>query len=1113
MVAVSLKNNLLKILSYVLEDKEYEGRKLSEIFANKADDELLRGNIQKATRIPSESILFNIDNKAEIASKEQPDAVLSVFYRVFYEHMGFFGAKPHVGDFEFWLWQEGKYDDFRQAFDARYEKPWTEARRQYFLPKVINTTAEVLSELMDGQPEEFTDILKTFQRDHSKVIDDFCRKVHTYIQAQPPGFRLNFFVDEIGQYISDNTKLMLNLQTIAETLAVQSKGQAWVLVTSQQDMEGVVGELNDSARNDFSRIQDRFRNRIPLTSASVDEVIEKRLLAKKEAVVPELKQLWGKEEANLATILRFAEVGIQLPSYRGEADFVRKYPFVNYQFDLFQSCIRALSGQGAFEGRHASVGERSMLGVFKEVLMELQGAQLGRLVPFDQLFEGIRSTIKGEVQAAVTLAERNLDNPLAIRVLKALFMVKYYRQFSATARNLSILLIDDIHIDVKAHEEAVEEALNLLEQQVFVQRNGEVYEFLTNEEKDIEREIKETDIDPGSESALVGDLIFGDILRDNRLRYEDNKQDYAFMGMVDDQRRSGRQQELILEVITPEFVDYDNAANLQARTMANNTKALFLLPHNKRLIPDARMFLKTERYLRHNRSTGISPRKQLIHQEKGQQNTERRRKLIETLRRDLGRAEVYLGPGKLELTPSEDGKNLVARAFQHLIRVAYPNLRMLGTRIYSEESVKNALNSRQDQLFGESPDALNEAEQEVLQWITRRQNQHERTHVQDVLDYYAHQPNGWYDYATLTMLARLLRRSKLEAWRSNVLLEGDALQGGLLNSRQRSAVLLEPQRAFDNSKVQALQELYRELFDESCPESEPRAVARAFRQNLEQATLQLKDLLRQQSNYPFLGQLQPAVEAYERIGQRDAEQLLDNPAGFADDLLDAKEDTVTPLLGFMHGEQVKIYDKVRDFWQGDQSNRSFVEVEQEMQAIEALLQADRPYRGALLRNAKAAMEQVRARILEQLQHERTRAANAITAERDRLQQRPEFGELTETQQQKLLQPFEQILARLPEERFIFQLRQLTTEAGHLYTDQVNQLLELLTPQVQEPPPGGETGSPEPTAPRPRRFVNAGDITVADLPREIATPDDLEQYLDALRRAYQAQLEQGNVINL
>ena len=41
----------------------------------------------------------------------------------------------------------------------------------------------------------------------------------------------------------------------------------------------------------------------------------------------------------------------------------------------------------------------------------------------------------------------------------------------------------------------VEEALNLLEQQTYIQRNGNVYEYLTNEEQDIEQEIKNTEVE------------------------------------------------------------------------------------------------------------------------------------------------------------------------------------------------------------------------------------------------------------------------------------------------------------------------------------------------------------------------------------------------------------------------------------------------------------------------------------------------------------------------------------------------------------------------------------------------------------------------------------------
>jgi predicted ATPase len=64
------KSHLLKILSYVLENKEYNGTRLGELFAAKIeDDEMLKGDALRSTRIPSESILFNIDQQAQIILK------------------------------------------------------------------------------------------------------------------------------------------------------------------------------------------------------------------------------------------------------------------------------------------------------------------------------------------------------------------------------------------------------------------------------------------------------------------------------------------------------------------------------------------------------------------------------------------------------------------------------------------------------------------------------------------------------------------------------------------------------------------------------------------------------------------------------------------------------------------------------------------------------------------------------------------------------------------------------------------------------------------------------------------------------------------------------------
>src|SRR5690625_5976265 len=78
-------------------------------------------------------------------------------------------------------------------------------------------------------------ILEKYRSQYRLSIEDFAEEVQAYIEKQPAGFRLNFFVDEVGQYIADNVKLMTNLQTIAESLATKCQGRAWIVVTAQEE--------------------------------------------------------------------------------------------------------------------------------------------------------------------------------------------------------------------------------------------------------------------------------------------------------------------------------------------------------------------------------------------------------------------------------------------------------------------------------------------------------------------------------------------------------------------------------------------------------------------------------------------------------------------------------------------------------------------------------------------------------------------------------------------------------------------------------------------------------------------------------------------------------------
>src|SRR5262249_27218974 len=215
---------------------------------------------------------------------------------------------------------------------------------------------------------------------------------------------------------------------------------------------------------------------------------------------------------NLQTLYRFGDNSINLHGWRGSDEFCGFYPFHTYQFDLFQRGIQQLSKHGIFTGKYLSVGERSMLAVFQEVAKAVRKAEVGRLATFDLMYDGISASIRGDMQTTIKLAEKQLGEGIPLRILKALFLLKWVREFKATPRNVAILLIDRPDIDIRAHEKAVRDALGLLESQSYLQRNGDVFEFLTDVEKDIEVEIKNTEIDESQVSDLLSKVLFADVL-------------------------------------------------------------------------------------------------------------------------------------------------------------------------------------------------------------------------------------------------------------------------------------------------------------------------------------------------------------------------------------------------------------------------------------------------------------------------------------------------------------------------------------------------------------------------------------------------------------------------
>lgn len=365
------KSHLLKMLAFLLENRCVNGSHALDIFLQKINKEnaLLSAALKKAVAIPSKSILFNIDQKADIISKTQLDALLSVFVKVFNEMCGYFGKQGYIAQFERDLDERGQLASFKEVYQRHANKTWERGREQALLE--AGSIAKAYSDITGEDIVLAKGILEKYRAQYSLSIEDFGNQVKAWLDRKPAHFRLNFFVDEVGQYIAENTKLMTNLQTVAESLATKCQGRAWIIVTAQEDMNSVLGDLSKQQSNDFTKIQARFANRLKLTSADVAEVIQKRLLTKNSDGESFLKDVYAKQVNNFKTLFDFADGGKVYQNFRDETHFIYAYPFVPYQFPLFQQAISGISAHNGFEGKASSVGERSMLGYSAKWLLPL----------------------------------------------------------------------------------------------------------------------------------------------------------------------------------------------------------------------------------------------------------------------------------------------------------------------------------------------------------------------------------------------------------------------------------------------------------------------------------------------------------------------------------------------------------------------------------------------------------------------------------------------------------------------------------------------------------------------------------------------------------------------
>ena len=1094
------KSHLLKMLSLLLDgDKripsEQPGSQDSrpvEILLPKVEDEIIRADLKKAAAIPARSLLFNIDQKFDGIGGTHEAPILEVFMKVLNELQGYYGNQVYVAQFEHDLNKRGQFEAFKQTYQRVNGRSW-ENDRDALATVTKRSFAKAYAEQFGGNEDDAMKVIHDAKDSYRLSIEGFAGRVKEYLDSQPPGFRLNFFVDEAGQFIGQERSRLLNLQTVVESLATATDGRATVFITSQADLEGILGQVKFEQADDLSKIQGRFKTKLTLASADVQEVIQRRLLAKDPVEPEKLISIYEQEKENFTTLYRFGDGSIQLKGWSDCQSFCGLYPFHPYQLSLFQQAIQSLATHSIFEGRNMAVGERSMLSVFQEVAKAIKELPVGRLASFDQLYDGIRDVIRADKQQTMVTAQ-NQVGPLELRILKALFLLKWVPQFKSTARNIAILLINQPNFDIRAHEQAVKDALINLESQSYLQRSGEVYEFLTDKEKDVEQEIKRVEVSDSVVVKTLHGVVFDDVLRSNKIRFEDNGNDYPFAQKIDDGLVKGKDTDVMVNLVTPEHPNYGNEAILHSRNMGGS-ELMAILPAKERLLDQIRSHLKTDLYIRQN-SGGEDETLNAILAVRSRQNSARRQEITQ-IADDLLRTAVLVVNGQTLSVGEGDPKNRFSKAYQELIRSAFPKLKMIRGN-FSEATVAQVVRDQDDLIDGLAVQ-LSEAEQEVLVEVARSKNQAERLSAEALVRKFEARPCGWPNWATLTFIARLYRLGKLELREKEMLSSVEVIEA-LINSRRLGGVSVRLSEVVDPKLVNDLKRFHQDLFNVQNPGTDPRTTCEAFRMAMAEEAQDLREIAAQASSYPFLAAVKPWAEQAEAMAKKDDGTLLNQLDTFKDSWLDVEEDLLTPLKQFLNGSQKSVYDQVKAFEAryGDE----FADLPADLVApLRTLLASDRPYAGGLIPQATNAMTELRKQLEQRLQQAKAKALQEISEQEARLKADAVFQKLVPEQQVEVLAP---TAAAKSDVRSSNKPGTALLRLNRYRSDEVPKQLQrmaALAAPKDAPPPAEIT------------VVAASALKVSCSLSQITNEAELGQWLEALGTAVRKELDQGHRISL
>jgi hypothetical protein len=655
-----------------------------------------------------------------------------------------------------------------------------------------------------------------------------------------------FVIDEVGQFVARDVQKMLDLQAVVQSLGRVGRGKIWLVVTSQEKLNELVGGLDDK-RVELARLMDRFPQelQVHLESSDISEVTGKRVLAKNAPAQQLLRPLFEAHRGALEAHTRLS-ADIRLPELSAD-HFIDLYPLLPYQVDLIIQVVSGLRLQGG-ASKHVGGANRTIIKLAQQVLINpavnLAERSVGALVTIDQIYDLVDSNIAGDIRGKIADIPNRVNHPSAQSVAKAICLLQYVKSIHRTPENIAASLYPAVGAD--SCLAAVREALDELVRAHLVRHGDDGYRIPTPTEDDWERQ--RSGLSPnGPEMNRIFAEIIGRIWTPQpSVNWLQTKQFKAGL-MLQGQTRVEGDIPISLYLAQP-GKDYDQlVAELRNRSQTERTTVFWIAQVDDAINRDVHELYRSQETLsRKERSAQTKEETRLVSEE------DRRLKrhageLQRQLRQAILRGTVYFrGNDRSPEERSSDVERVVTSLLSSVLPDVFDRFEEAAARVQPKDldtvlTVENLhgltpifarLSLLRDQGGKPTFNTDHGPLAEVLARIANRANFGEGANGRYLADEFAKDPFGWEFDMVKLLTAALLRAAKIEMTSKGQIIESAAsleARAAFGNNNLFRQASFRPKVGMDFDRLIQAAQAYQDTFGRDMPGLEQNVVAETIR--------------------------------------------------------------------------------------------------------------------------------------------------------------------------------------------------------------------------------------------------------------------------------------------